>query len=314
MKKRRVAIIILIICINGVLYADDYKWDYINALIKNDYTNAEKIIKRNINTMSAAEKRLLMLFTLTYSSGDNTAKVIYLLLGYNILPNSYDLYTAINRNQPDTVIQLLQDNGAKPNGEILLLSMEKKRFDLAKQFIETGVDVNYQYPLSKNYADGMTPLLYASKWNNFELVKLLLEHGANINAKAKDGNTALTTAQTNGNTLIYNYLIEQGAGRIGNNGIPPPQNAGIASIFDNRIINFKLGTYRIYGGNIDLKFAGNTNSGNVNYIKNGITNTGVYRIEGNNITITIEGKPYLYKMDSDISFSGNGETWIRTGN
>jgi len=73
------------------------------------------------------------------------------------------------------------------NGEILLLTMEKQRFILAHQFIESGIDVNYQYPLTKSYADGMTPLLYAVKWDNFDLVKLLLEHGANINARAKNG-------------------------------------------------------------------------------------------------------------------------------
>jgi hypothetical protein len=30
--------------------------------------------------------------------------------------------------------------------------------------------------------------------------------------------------------------------------------------------------------------------------------------------ITIEGKTFIYKIDSNISFSGNGEIWIRTGN
>jgi hypothetical protein len=43
-------------------------------------------------------------------------------------------------------------------------------------------------------------------------------------------------------------------------------------------------------------------------------NNGLYRINGNNITIIIDGHTFVYKMDSNISFSGYGETWVRTGN
>jgi ankyrin repeat protein len=316
MKKSCYAIIALLILHTGILYADDFKWDLVSALSNSDYQKVETIIKNNINKMSAQEKRLVLNFSLTYSYGETTVKTLNLLSSYNIFPNSYDLYTAINRNQSDAVIQLLLQNGAKPNGEILLLSMEKQKFDLAKQFITTGVDVNYQYPLSKNYADGMTPLLYASKWNNFELIKLLVEKGANINARAKDGNTALTMAQTNENNAAINYLIEHGAVEQRNNATPPSQNGGIASILDNRVTDFQRGTYRLSGNANSIKFTGNSNSGSVSYVNitNNNVNNGFYRINGNNMTIIIDGHTFAYKIDSNESFSGNGEIWIRTGN
>jgi hypothetical protein len=199
-------------------YADNYMQDLANALIKNDFQKIEIIIKNNIDKMSMAEKQFVMNIVLTYSHYRETVvKTLNLLFSYNIFPNSFDLYTAINRNQSDTVIQLLLQNEAKPNGEILLLAMERKRFDFAKQFIETGIDVNYRYTFSMSHANGMTSLLYASKWNNFELVKLLVENGADINVKASDGNTALTLAKGNGNNEIYNYLMEHGAIESGNN-------------------------------------------------------------------------------------------------
>jgi ankyrin repeat protein len=316
MKKLSFAIIVLLILFTGISYADDYKWDLVNALINNDFQKIETIIKSNINTLPASEKRLVMSFTLTYSYRETTVKTLNLLLTYNIFPNDFDLYTAINRNQSNAVIQLLLQNGSKPNGEILLLAMEKQRFDLAKQFIETGVDVNYQYPLSRNYADGMTPLLYASKWNNFELTKLLVEKGANINIKAKDGNTALTIAQTNENNEIYNYLMEHGAVEPRNNAAFPSQSTGIAGMLDNQITDFQIGTYRLSGGGSSMKFTGNSNSGSISYanMASNRINNGLYRINGNNITISIDGYTFVYRIDSNVSFSGNGEIWVRTGN
>jgi hypothetical protein len=192
--------------------------------------------------------------------------------------------------------------------------MEKQRFDLAKQFIEAKVDVNYQYPLNKSYADGMTPLLYASKHNNLELVKMLLEHGAKINAMSKDGNTALSIAQRNENVPMYNYLIEYEASGAGNSIFSPPQNAGILSIMDNQQFDFQAGTYRLYDRNTDLKFTGTKYTGNITYTTNGRTNNGTYRIEGSNITLIVDGRSFLYRMDSNLSFSGNGEVWVRIGN
>jgi hypothetical protein len=316
MKKSCLAVFVLLILHTGISYADDYKWDLVNALTNNDYQKIETIIKNNINTMSIQEKRLVMNFTLTYSHRETTVRTVNLLISYDILPNNFDLYTAINRNQSNTVIQLLLQNGVKPNGEILLLVMEKQRFDLAKQFITAGADVNYQYPLSRNYADGMTPLLYASKWNNFELIKLLVENGANINIRAKDGNTALTIAETNGNNEIYTYLTEHGAIEPRNSVTSPSQSGGIAGMLDNRVINFQRGTYRLSGNSNSMRFTGNSNSGSISYanITNNSVNNGFYRINGNNITIIIDGYTFVYRIDSNESFSGNGEIWIRTGN
>jgi hypothetical protein len=303
----------MILC-SEIIYADDYKWDLINALVNNNFKAIETILKTNISTMSSTDKRLVMNFVLNYSSGGNTLRACELLLNYNILPTAFDLYTAINRNRQDNVIQFLLQNGAYPNGEILLLTMEKQRFDLAKQFIEARIDVNYQYPLSKSYADGMTPLLYAAKWNNFEMVKLLVEYGANVNIRSVDGNTALSIAYANNNDVIYNYLMEHGATELANNNTPL-QNTGISSLLNNdESINFQKGTYRLFNGTMDITFLGNTNSGNINYTKNGRINTGVYRINENDLTIIIEGHTFIYKIDSNISFSGNGEVWIRIEN
>ena len=311
--QRRFFTVVFIFFLIGTVHAADYFWDLINALSQNDLQTVDKILKDNAGAMTATDRRLIMNFAITYSYGENTLGVFELLQKYNIRPGGFDLFTAINRNQPDAVIQMLLHNGAEANGEILLLAMEKQRFALAEQFIKSGVDVNYQYPLIRNYADGMTPLLYASKWNNPELVKLLLENGANINARSKDGNTALSIAQTNGNGPIYYYLLEHGAAEPGAVP-PPPPNSGISGIFDNQSKEFQKGLYRLAGGDMYIRFLGNADSGNINYIRNGMSYTGLFRIGNNNMTLIMEGRTFVYRIDSNTSFSGNGEVWVRTGN
>jgi hypothetical protein len=298
----------------GSIFAGDYQWDLVNALSKADIPAVENILKTNINTMSATDKKLIMNFAVTYARGTSALEVLELLQKYNIRPDTFDLFTAINRNQSDAVIQFLLNKGIKANGEILLLAMEKKRFNFAQQFIEAKVDVNYQYPLTKPYADGMTSLLYAVKFDNFEMVRLLLEHGSNINAVAKDGNTVLSMAQNNGNIIIYNYLTEHGATQAGNNIQQSSQNTGMAGILDNQTVDFQIGTYRLFGAHTDIKFEGNKQSGNISYTLNGKANKGLYRIENKNILFTMEGRTFTYNIDSNISFSGNGEVWVRVGN
>ncbi|MDR2965592.1 MAG: ankyrin repeat domain-containing protein [Treponema sp.] len=295
--------------------ADDYRWNLINALSKSNYQEVEAIIRANINSMSASEKRITMSFVLTYSRGDTALQSINLLSDYGVIPNSYDLYTALNMNQSDDVIRLILNHGAAVNGEILLNAMARQRFNFARQFIEMGADVNYSYPLARRYADGMTPLLYASKWNNLELVRLLLEKGANINARSREGDTALSLAHANGNTQISNLLMERGA-LPGLNSVPQSQAqsaAGISSLLSNQV-ELQRGTYRLSGGDINIRFAGSPSAGNINYTINGRSSNGTYRIAGNNLTVTMEGQTFLYKIDSNTTFSGNGETWIRTGN
>jgi len=295
-------------------YTNDYRFDLINALFRNDFEAIENIINLNINTMSVSDKRVVINIGINYSSGENTLKVLELLLKYNIRPNSFDLFTALDRNRQNSAIQFMLQNGAIPNGEILLLTMKRQRFDLAKQFIEKGVDVNYHYSLSRHDADGMTPLLYASKWENFEMVKLLVENGANINIQAVDGNTALSIAQKNNNERIINYLLEHGAVELIVNNLL--ENAGIVNMLDNQIFNFQTGTYRLSNGNRSIRFSGNANSGSLNYIDsiNIRVINGVYRITGNNMVIILDDNSYNYSLTANESFSGNGEMWVRIGN
>ena len=92
-----------------------------------------------------------------------------------------------------TSMQKLLSGGADPNardeiGEpILLLGAYNGNTEVVKLLLEKGADVNV-----KRADDGTTALWIASYEGKTEVVKLLLEKGADVNVKDKDGVTAVS--------------------------------------------------------------------------------------------------------------------------
>lgn len=70
----------------------------------------------------------------------------------------------------------------------LCIAISKGDSETAKKIIEYGADVNEAY-------NGMTPLMIAARYNNVEMINLLIEKGANLKTKDEKGNTALKHAE-----------------------------------------------------------------------------------------------------------------------
>lgn len=68
-----------------------------------------------------------------------------------------------------------------------------------KKFIEYGADVNEK-------SNGVTPLMLAARYNNVEVIKLLLANGANVKVKDGKGNTALKYAEMSNATQAVDTL------------------------------------------------------------------------------------------------------------
>ncbi|CAF2535841.1 unnamed protein product [Rotaria sp. Silwood2] len=64
---------------------------------------------------------------------------------------------------------------------------------------------------SQQMCFNVTVLWTAAATNNFEMVKLFVEHGANVNHTTKTNSTPLRSACYNGNIDMARYLIEHGA-------------------------------------------------------------------------------------------------------
>ena len=83
-----------------------------------------------------------------------------------------------------------------------MYAAEKGKFEIVKLLIENGANPN-----AKNN-HGWTVLMGASKKGKFEIVKLLVENDADSNAKMNDGSTALIHASEKGNFKIVVYILE----------------------------------------------------------------------------------------------------------
>ena len=69
-----------------------------------------------------------------------------------------------------------------------------------------------------NGATGDTPLITAVNWNNLELVKHLLDNGADAKATNSYGNTALMSAAVYGTDKLVELLLPKSNAKATNNG------------------------------------------------------------------------------------------------
>lgn len=83
-------------------------------------------------------------------------------------------------------------------------AISTKNIELVKLLLEHGADVN-----QAGY-DNIAPLYYAASINQLDIVKLLLSRGAHIDRAVTDGATALGIAALNGYVDIVKELILQG--------------------------------------------------------------------------------------------------------
>lgn len=70
----------------------------------------------------------------------------------------------------------------------LAVAISKGEIETVKQFIESGTKVNKKL-------NGLTPLMYAARYNKVEIIKYLLEKGADRDIKDSQGFTALKYAE-----------------------------------------------------------------------------------------------------------------------
>ncbi len=85
------------------------------------------------------------------------------------------------------------------------VSIAKGDVETVKKLIKRGEDINEK-------SNGMTPVMYAAKFNRTEILKLLISQGANLKAKSDKGMTALKYAELHGakdaQVIIKNTLAE----------------------------------------------------------------------------------------------------------
>jgi len=72
--------------------------------------------------------------------------------------------------------------------------------------------------VSVHSAAGDTPLMMAASLGSGDMVRMVLQHGPDINAQNQDGDTALIAASRAGNTAAVKVLLAGGASTVLRNG------------------------------------------------------------------------------------------------
>ncbi len=125
-------------------------------------------------------------------------------------PPGERLATAIESGSVAAVRRLL-DEGTSPNAVMydspaMMWAIWDDQYYVVKLLIDRGADVNLPDD------EGYTPLMTACSMRNQRIAKLLIDNGAEINAvELTYGMSALQTACEAGDERIFDLLIEQGA-------------------------------------------------------------------------------------------------------
>jgi ankyrin repeat protein len=142
-----------------------------------------------------------------------------ILIGEEYDLEEYDeispLFYAVRKNASLELIEFLLDNGVDlfavdDDGiSVLDTAIKFKRKDVVKLCIERGADVNVTTRKS-----GILPVMLAACFSDTEMMQMLLDAGADINAVDKSGMSALDYARKLGQKKMVEYLKERGAKHI----------------------------------------------------------------------------------------------------
>ncbi|HZW63922.1 MAG TPA: ankyrin repeat domain-containing protein [Flavobacteriaceae bacterium] len=81
------------------------------------------------------------------------------------------------------------------------LSIVKGDMETVKKLIELGSNVNEKW-------NGMTPAMYAARYNKVEILQLLIDNGANLKTRCSKGHTAAYYAELAKATEAKQLIIE----------------------------------------------------------------------------------------------------------
>lgn len=190
---------------------------YWKAVKSGDGILVEKLIKEGVDiNLLNDESSAFHDSALADAAGRGHLDIVELLLNKGADPNIGEptpLYWAAHDGYLN-IVKLLIKRGAKVKSKeggdaLFAASGSDEKLAIAKILIENGADLDHfgkeGLPLLGS------PLMRAVYEGQAEMVKLLLNSGANINAAGKDGETCLFSAVSRHNSAMAKWLIQQGA-------------------------------------------------------------------------------------------------------
>ena len=109
------------------------------------------------------------------------------------------------------LVEGININGSTSDGHTaLMMATEGGQFQIARLLIEVGADVNARRGGAGDLS-GWTALMSAARRGQLEIARLLIENGARVDCATVIGCTALMVAAENGALKVVEFLVEKGA-------------------------------------------------------------------------------------------------------
>ncbi|XP_048880234.1 B-cell lymphoma 3 protein isoform X2 [Brienomyrus brachyistius] len=89
---------------------------------------------------------------------------------------------------------------------VLHLAVQNSNKELVKMILDSGADIN-----AVDFKSGRSPLIHAVENNSMEMINFLIESGSNVNMQSYSGNTALHSACGRGQVEAVRVLLKNGA-------------------------------------------------------------------------------------------------------
>ena len=152
--------------------------DYFKAIPLDDVRTVTQLLQRGFDPNTISPKGLHGLFLAVQADALKTASVLI--------------------HWPKTQIEWRSEKDESP----LMLASIKGHVELVHQLIAKNADVN---------KTGWTPLHYAASGAKPQIIRILLEHSAYIDAESPNGSTPLMMAAMYGNAECVKILLDAGA-------------------------------------------------------------------------------------------------------
>jgi len=223
-SKTLLACLLIFLIFNGTLMADEEEAQaLLNRVAYQDLEGLKGLIASgvDINVQNDMQGMTALIMACTYGFTDIVKYLISEGADVNIQDTMYG-YTALfgAAYSSQELVEILLANGAdihiksKEGTTAFTISVmgvlgESVTTDVASLFLERGADVDEASDTGPGA--GYTCLMMVARNANPELVKFLLSKGADINAKAKDGSTALSLAMKENDAKMVALLKANGA-------------------------------------------------------------------------------------------------------
>ncbi|CEJ55074.1 hypothetical protein PMG11_01351 [Penicillium brasilianum] len=189
-------------------------WSLGKAVLKNKDPGIIRLVPEHWG-VSGMEHRLKGLLLDTFIKG-GTIEMVRLLLEFGCDANEpdylgeYPLATAIDNNLPE-IVMLLLDYGADINcGDLVIAALDQAITQpphMIELLVRRGADINFASPEGNTTLHCIASQPVPPSWTS-RLVGVLADNGANLQARNKEGKTALEIAVERGNSLCQASLLD----------------------------------------------------------------------------------------------------------